>query len=61
MSCVRLGSPPHPTIVKKTRDCDRACEKTHEVAERLRGAAKNAPTGMALKDMAGRVLWSNLA
>ncbi len=36
-------------------------EKTYEIAERLRGVAKNAPVGMALKDMAGRVLWSNPA
>lgn len=36
-------------------------EKTYEVAERLRRVAENAPVGMALKDMAGRVLWSNPA
>ena len=36
-------------------------EETHDIAERLRGVAKNAPVGMALKDMAGRVLWSNPA
>ena len=36
-------------------------DKTHEVAERLRRAVKHAPVGMALKDAAGRVLWSNPA
>jgi diguanylate cyclase (GGDEF)-like protein/PAS domain S-box-containing protein len=35
--------------------------KTQEVAERLRRVARNAPVGMALKDAAGRVLWSNPA
>jgi diguanylate cyclase (GGDEF)-like protein/PAS domain S-box-containing protein len=38
-----------------------ADKKTREAAEQLRRAAENAPVGMALKDMAGRVLWSNPA
>lgn len=34
-------------------------EGPHEVAERLQAAARHAPIGIALKDAAGRVLWSN--